>query len=98
MKPFYRRLKKRAMDKDVLEKITEICEFLVKRQYRRANDIYLRLSIGNAPWPIGVTNISIHERSAHERIDATKVGHVLNDEVFLFTIFLLDVHLEYATY
>lgn len=28
-----------------------------KRQYQRANDSYLRLSIGNAPWPIGVTMV-----------------------------------------
>lgn len=27
------------------------------RQYQRANDSYLRLSIGNAPWPIGVTMV-----------------------------------------
>lgn len=28
-----------------------------KRQYQKANDSYLRLSIGNAPWPIGVTMV-----------------------------------------
>jgi len=25
-----------------------------KREYMNANDAYLRLSIGNAPWPIGM--------------------------------------------
>lgn len=45
-----------------------------------ANDAYLRLSIGNAPWPIGVTMVGIHERSARERIHSNQVAHVLNDE------------------
>lgn len=31
------------------------------RQYQRANDSYLRLSIGNAPWPIGVTMVGCAE-------------------------------------
>jgi pre-mRNA-splicing factor 18 len=51
------------------------------RQYQKANDAYLRLSIGNAAWPIGVTAVGIHERSAGEKITEDKVAHVLNDEV-----------------
>ncbi len=30
------------------------------RSYQKANDAYLRLSIGNAAWPIGVTFVGIH--------------------------------------
>lgn len=52
-----------------------------KRQYQKANDAYLRLSIGNAAWPIGVTSVGIHERSSREKIAEDVVGHVLNDEV-----------------
>lgn len=50
------------------------------REYLRANDAYLRLSIGNAPWPIGVTMVGIHERAGREKIFSNNVGHVLNDE------------------
>lgn len=28
-----------------------------ERNYLEANDIYLRLAIGNSPWPIGVTQV-----------------------------------------
>lgn len=42
---------------DVLARITEIVHHMQKRQYQKANDAYLRLSIGNAPWPIGVTMV-----------------------------------------
>jgi len=41
----------------MLVRITEIVHYMQKRQYQRANDSYLRLSIGNAPWPIGVTMV-----------------------------------------
>lgn len=51
------------------------------RQYIKANDAYLKLSIGNAPWPIGVTMVGIHERSGREKIFSQHVAHVLNDEV-----------------
>ncbi|KAG6900590.1 hypothetical protein C0993_008308 [Termitomyces sp. T159_Od127] len=66
---------------DMLARIAEIVYYMQKRQYQRANDSYLRLSIGNAPWPIGVTMVGIHERSAREKISADQVAHVLNDEV-----------------
>ena len=42
---------------DVLGRIAEIVYYMQQRQYQRANDSYLRLSIGNAPWPIGVTMV-----------------------------------------
>ena len=42
---------------DVLARIAEIVYYMQTRQYQKANDSYLRLSIGNAPWPIGVTMV-----------------------------------------
>jgi len=54
------------------------------RNYMYANDIYLRLAIGNAPWPIGVTSVGIHERSAREKISHVMnqhgQAHIMNDE------------------
>ena len=84
LKPFYKKLRKQQIDEDILVKIIEICEYMQIREYQKANDIYLRLSIGNAAWPIGISGTSIHERSALERIETSKsAGHVLNDEVIL---------------
>ena len=45
-----------------------------------ANDAYLEMAIGNAPWPIGVTMVGIHARTGREKIFARNVAHVLNDE------------------
>jgi len=81
LKPLFKTLRSRSLPADVLLRMSEIVHYMQKRQYQRANDSYLRLSIGNAPWPIGVTMVGIHERSAREKISSDQVAHVLNDEV-----------------
>ncbi|KAG0708085.1 Prp18 domain-containing protein [Suillus ampliporus] len=81
LKPLFKTLRSRNLPPDMLLRISEIVYYMQKRQYQRANDSYLRLSIGNAPWPIGVTMVGIHERSAREKISTDQVAHVLNDEV-----------------
>jgi pre-mRNA-splicing factor 18 len=83
LKPLFKQLRTRTIPLDVLAKLAEIGHHAspAERQYQRANDAYLRLSIGNAAWPIGVTSVGMHERGARERIYQDVVGHVLNDEV-----------------
>ncbi|TPX41390.1 hypothetical protein SeMB42_g05589 [Synchytrium endobioticum] len=80
MKPFFKGLKKRDVPVDVEARLAEICHWVQKREYQLANDVYLRMSIGNAPWPIGVTMVGIHERSGREKIFSSNVAHALNDE------------------
>ncbi|KAG8739761.1 mRNA splicing protein prp18 [Ceratobasidium sp. 414] len=81
LKPLFKQLRSKTMAADVLAKLAEIVHYMQKREYQKANDAYLRLSIGNAAWPIGVTMVGIHERSAREKISSDQVAHVLNDEV-----------------
>ncbi|KAL0954729.1 hypothetical protein HGRIS_003682 [Hohenbuehelia grisea] len=81
LKPLFKALRSRSLAPDVLARMAEIVHYMQTRQYQKANDAYLRLSIGNAPWPIGVTMVGIHERSAREKISSDQVAHVLNDEV-----------------
>lgn len=52
----------------------------IERDYLAAMDHYIKLAIGNAPWPIGVTMVGIHERSAREKIYTNSVAHIMNDE------------------
>ncbi|BGP43790.1 hypothetical protein JCM10449v2_007847 [Rhodotorula kratochvilovae] len=80
LKPLFKSLRKRELAPDVLQNVAEITHNMQKREYLRANDAYLRLSIGNAPWPIGVTMVGIHERSGREKIFSNNVAHALNDE------------------
>lgn len=81
MTPLFRKFEKAEIDEGVLEPIVEIVKAAQERRYVDANDGYLRLSIGKAAWPIGVTMVGIHERSAREKLHESDKGHVMGDEV-----------------
>ncbi|KAK7525857.1 tubulin domain-containing protein [Phyllosticta citriasiana] len=55
LRPFFRKLEKDEIEDGVLEPVIEIVKAAQERRYVDANDGYLRLSIGKAAWPIGVT-------------------------------------------
>jgi pre-mRNA-splicing factor 18 len=67
------------MPDDVLVNLGVICQCMQEREYVKANDTYYLLSIGNAPWPIGVTMVGIHERSAREKIFSHQVARTYRD-------------------
>ena len=69
--------------------------------YFQANDAYLEMAIGNAPWPIGVTMVGIHARTGREKIFARNVAHVLNDETqrkYIQVKSLFFILLDYSDY
>ncbi|GAB6020290.1 hypothetical protein CHUAL_003004 [Chamberlinius hualienensis] len=80
IKPLLRKLKKKTLPEDIMESLVEIVGHLLDREYVKANDAYLQMAIGNAPWPIGVTMVGIHARTGREKIFSKHVAHVLNDE------------------
>jgi len=80
LKPLFRKLKSISLSYDILNALTGIVQDLMDREYVKANDKYLQMAIGNAPWPIGVTNPGIHARTGREKISTALVAHVLNDE------------------
>ncbi|KAL7945774.1 hypothetical protein V8C42DRAFT_321545 [Trichoderma barbatum] len=80
MKPLFRKFESGDLDDSLLQPIIEIVQALQERRYVDANDGYLRLSIGKAAWPIGVTMVGIHERSAREKLHDGEKGHVMGDE------------------
>lgn len=77
----FRKFEQGDLDDDILKPVIEIVQALQERRYVDANDGYLRLSIGKAAWPIGVTMVGIHERSAREKLHDGEKGHVMGDEV-----------------
>ncbi|KAI0598602.1 hypothetical protein F4775DRAFT_179242 [Biscogniauxia sp. FL1348] len=81
MVPLFRRFEKGDLEDDILGPVVEIVRAAQERRYVDANDGYLRLSIGKAAWPIGVTMVGIHERSAREKLHGGERGHVMGDEV-----------------
>jgi len=83
MVPLFRKLETGDLEKGILEPVVEIVRCCQHRRYVDANDAYLRLSIGKAAWPIGVTMVGIHERSAREKLHASdkNAAHIMSDEV-----------------
>ena len=80
--PLVQKLESNTLSDSILAPLLEIVCAVQERRYVDANDGYLRLSIGKAAWPIGVTMVGIHERSAREKLHESDVqGHIMSDEV-----------------
>ncbi|KEF56311.1 uncharacterized protein A1O9_07892 [Exophiala aquamarina CBS 119918] len=82
--PLFRHFERETLSADLLEPICAIVRSAQHRRYVEANDGYLTLSIGKAAWPIGVTMVGIHERSAREKLHESSSGkqaHIMTDEV-----------------
>ncbi len=80
MRPLFRKFEQGDLDESILEAVVEIVKAAQERRYVDANDGYLRLSIGKAAWPIGVTMVGIHERSAREKLHGGERGHIMGSE------------------
>lgn len=78
--PMYRKLETDSLQDEILKAVIEIAYLAQSKRYVHANDAYLRLSIGNTAWPIGVTMVGIHERSAREKLHEDSTAHIMRDE------------------
>lgn len=83
MTPLFRKFETpNSLEDGILGPMVEIVCAAQERRYVDANDGYLRLSIGKAAWPIGVTMVGIHERSAREKLhESDAAAHIMSDEV-----------------
>jgi pre-mRNA-splicing factor 18 len=83
LRPLFKKMEKYDLPDSVLEPVVEIVLAAQERRYVDANDGYLRLSIGKAAWPIGVTMVGIHERSAREKLHESdkNAAHIMSDEI-----------------
>ncbi|KJE89299.1 hypothetical protein CAOG_00799 [Capsaspora owczarzaki ATCC 30864] len=80
LKPLFRLIKQKAVPDDIAPFLIRIVRFMLEREYSQAGDSYMKMAIGNAPWPMGVTMVGIHARGGREKISAGNIAHVLNDE------------------
>ncbi|CAK7902728.1 pre-mRNA-splicing factor 18 [[Candida] anglica] len=62
------RLRKQSLTANMFTSLTTVIHYLQIGDFRKANETYLKLSIGNAAWPIGVRSVGIHERAADSKI------------------------------
>ncbi|KAL3119072.1 hypothetical protein niasHT_003855 [Heterodera trifolii] len=81
LSPLMKSLEKYTVNNDIrlyLTNITKLC--VVERNYIVASTAYMEMSIGNAPWPVGVTRSGIHQRPGSSKAYVSNVAHVMNDE------------------
>lgn len=78
LKPLVLLIQSETLDSHVLSSLHKLVSFAEQGHFSDANSQFLKLSIGNKPWPIGVGNCFIQERASMDRI-ATST-HLLNDE------------------
>jgi len=81
LKPLFKMIKKNECPADILRSTHKIVQLMIMREYIKAMEEYFILSIGNAPWPMGVTSVGIHARAARENIFEQSAAHVLNDDI-----------------
>jgi len=81
IRPFFKMCQHKTVPADILKACMKIVESCKQKNYVEANNAYYRMAIGNDPWPMGVTMVGIHERSAHEKIAKSGQAHILNDDV-----------------
>lgn len=83
LRPLFYKLKNRTLDAQLLAGIKIITDAIKDRNYLHAYKIYMGVAIGNSPWPIGVTQVGLHERASREKISykyAHGKAHIMNDE------------------
>ena len=80
--PLFDRVEQGTLESDIETLLHKMVDCIKRRAYLEAEEVYVRLAIGNQPWPIGVTSVGIHERKAREKISFSMNGqaHVMNDE------------------
>mmetsp|Transcript_4556 Transcript_4556/g.10669 ORF Transcript_4556/g.10669 Transcript_4556/m.10669 type:complete len:492 (+) Transcript_4556:74-1549(+) len=80
LKPLRRALRDGEVDPGVIFSLAEIADHCGNRSYRAAKEAYMRLAIGNHPWPMGVTFVTFHDRANRHKIGEGAQAHVLDDE------------------
>ncbi|VDN02010.1 unnamed protein product [Thelazia callipaeda] len=81
LRPFLKNLEKRNVNADIREHLIKICRLIIiDRDYIQANNAYMEMAIGNAPWPVGVTRSGLHQRPGSAKAYVSNIAHVLNDE------------------
>ena len=79
--PLLVRLRKAQLDTRLLITLSSLLYHLQEatpRGIESALQLYLKLSIGDVAWPIGVSNVGIHARSSQYRISRMGIADVAN--------------------
>lgn len=75
------KLRSHKLPQNMLISLLTIVYHIQQNEFNKANESYMKLSIGNVCWPIGVVNVGIHARNASLKITgATNVSNIMLNE------------------
>eukprot|EP01061_Rhynchopus_euleeides_P023065 TRINITY_DN37580_c0_g1_i1.p1 TRINITY_DN37580_c0_g1~~TRINITY_DN37580_c0_g1_i1.p1 ORF type:complete len:367 (+),score=136.10 TRINITY_DN37580_c0_g1_i1:122-1222(+) len=80
MQPLEKLLKKGTLSESLARPFMDMSFYAQRKEYVRAMEVYQSMAVGNAAWPLGVTQVGIHSRAGRERISTNKQAHILNSE------------------
>lgn len=76
-----RRIRRNQLSKHVYPLLSRMIAYIQQKQYHLANDDYLKLSIGQQAWPIGLAiTAESHEKNENERFFDSRITTMLTDE------------------
>lgn len=81
IRPLVRLCKRKQLDRAMANSLANIVRLCNQGEFVKAHDAYILIAIGNAAWPIGVTSVGIHTRTAREAVEQKNVAHVMNNEM-----------------
>lgn len=78
-------LRHNGLQDEVLAMLSKVMYHVQNEEHHQAYDVYLKLCIGNACWPVGVASIGIHARASQNKTIASarnskQVAHIVNDD------------------
>lgn len=74
------KLRSDGLTQDMITSLSTICYYIQQKQYMKANESYMKLSIGNIAWPIGLVSVGIHARSALHKIEDSGSNIMIDDK------------------
>lgn len=78
--PMLVHLRKHNLEESQLTSLLTILYHLQRAQYNKALESYMKLSIGNVAWPIGVVSVSIHARSRDSKLFGGKANIMIDEK------------------
>lgn len=77
------RLRTGKLDESIILSLATIIYYIQLQDFVKANESYMKLSIGNVAYPIGIRDVGIHARAALLKItgeDKSTIANVMKDE------------------
>lgn len=77
------KLRSGKLDRNMVITLTTIVHDIQTEQFIKASESYMKLSIGNVAWPIGVRDVGIHARSADKKIagdNRDQLANIMHNE------------------